>query len=214
MGYIYSIQNTLNSKCYVGQSTELDIYTRWRNHFKNNSNCRYLKNALNKNGKDAFKFQIICICFDEDLNRFEEEYMKSFNSSVPHGYNLRAAGNHGKHHEETKAKISKTLTGRKLEGISWHKGKTKSDEQKRKISEKLKGVKKVITENHLAQFKKQCKKVIQYDIDMNKITEFESCTAAAHFTNNYFSQSNISRACLKNTKYKGFIWKYEKDIDN
>jgi len=113
MGYIYLIQNSLNSKCYVGQTTELDIYTRWKSHLKNNSNCRYLKNALNKCGKDAFKFQIICVCFDEDLNRFEEEYMKAFNCSVPNGYNLRAAGNHGKHHEDTKAKISASHKGKK-----------------------------------------------------------------------------------------------------
>lgn len=30
MGYIYMIKNIINNKYYIGQTTELDINTRWK----------------------------------------------------------------------------------------------------------------------------------------------------------------------------------------
>ena len=53
---------------------------------------------------------------------------------------------------------------------------------------------------------------LKFDINMNQIKEFKSCTAAAKFMNVH--KGVISRACLKNWKYNNFYWKYEKDVDN
>lgn len=55
MGYIYSITNKIDNKVYIGQTVR-DLNQRWKEHFKNGSNCVYLKQALQKHGIDNFKF--------------------------------------------------------------------------------------------------------------------------------------------------------------
>lgn len=45
MGYIYKIKNKIDNKTYIRQTTQ-DLESRWRNHRKNSSNCRYLKSAF------------------------------------------------------------------------------------------------------------------------------------------------------------------------
>ena len=42
MGYIYKIRNLNTGKLYIGQTIR-DLDTRWNEHKKINSNCRYLK---------------------------------------------------------------------------------------------------------------------------------------------------------------------------
>ena len=109
MGYIYSITNTVNGKKYIGQSLQMDIYDRWKSHLKKSTHCRYLKHALDKYTITNFKFEVIIICFDNDCDRYEKEYMERFNTLVPNGYNLREAGNNGRHNDETKEKIKKSV---------------------------------------------------------------------------------------------------------
>ena len=111
MGYIYKIKNKITKQCYIGQ-TIVDLDERWRQHLKPNSNCRYLKASIKKYGVDSFEFKLICICFDNDLDNYECFYMNKYNTLVPNGYNLREGGNSGRHHEETKRKISETLKNR------------------------------------------------------------------------------------------------------
>ena len=85
---------------------------------------------------------IICICFDEDLNKFEKEYIKKYNTLVPNGYNLREGGNTSKHHIETKNKISNTLKYKYELGLIQpikNNGLKHTDETKKKISVSLKG---------------------------------------------------------------------------
>ena len=66
----------------------------------------------------------------EDCNEFEEEYIKKFNTLVPHGYNLRAGGLNSKQHPETIEKRVSKLRGR-VYG-------TPSEETKKKMSESRK----------------------------------------------------------------------------
>jgi group I intron endonuclease len=114
MGYIYKITNTVSKKCYIGESKEKDIETRWKGHkyaISRGEGCPALQNAVIKHGWDAFTFEVLIICFDEDRFRYEKEYIKKYNSMVPNGYNLteggQTSGNTGqKHTEETKKKIS------------------------------------------------------------------------------------------------------------
>lgn len=92
--------------------------------------------------------------------------------------------------EEAKLKLSKTLTGkvnsekvRKLASLRW------------------------IGNNH---GKNNCKKVIQYDLNMNKIKEYDSITIAANELS--LKRYNISAVCLKHRKTcGGFIWRHKKD---
>ena len=84
MGYIYLVTNMKTRKQYVGQTICKDVERRWRQHKKCDGKTigRYLSAAYNKYGIENFKFQIICICFDEDCNNFEQEYINKYNKTV------------------------------------------------------------------------------------------------------------------------------------
>ena len=212
MGYIYSITNKINSKKYIGQSLEKDIHERWKSHFKKGSNCRYLKHALKKYGKENFKFDIICICFDSDCNKYEQEYMNKW-GTLNNGYNLREAGNNGRHSEATKKKISDTLR------LNYSK---LSDSQKKQIIEKRTGInnhrfgKKMSqeTKEKIIKSMKTKKRVNCYKMNgmegIEFINTYESISDAAKATKS--DSSYISRCCRGKVKTcNGFIWKfYEK----
>lgn len=131
MGYIYLITNTVNGKKYVGQTLENDINVRWNHHKSSKKGCPYLKRAIEKYGINIFKFQIICICFDEDCNYYEPYYIKKFNSLSPNGYNLMTGGGNSKHIPETILKISEANKNRIHTPLS--------EETKKKISQAKKG---------------------------------------------------------------------------
>jgi group I intron endonuclease len=119
MGYIYLVTNKVTNKQYVGQTKCDDIETRWNSHRKmlKDSIGRYLLSAYKKYGIENFKFQIICICFDECCDELEEMYIKKFNTLVPNGYNLKLGGKSTKHHEVTKQLIAKRLKERVTDEI-------------------------------------------------------------------------------------------------
>lgn len=151
MGYIYLITNKVNGKQYVGQTKCEDIQTRWRYHKKmsNESIGRHLLAAYQKYGIDNFKFQIICITFDDACDALEEHYIQKFNTLAPNGYNLKYGGKVSKHHEETKQLISKRLKeimtderrNQMIEQFKKYHATHKivyTDEQKKAISERQK----------------------------------------------------------------------------
>lgn len=224
MGYIYLITNKLDNTKYVGQTIEKDINERWKGHLKKGSNCRYLKHAFEKYGKDNFKFNIICLCFDNDCDKYEQEYMDKYNTLVPNGYNLRKAGNNGVHNEETKLKIGNSVRLRyknlsddeknkykeKFTGINNGRfGKKLSQEAKENLSKKMKenwekGVFK--RENILSRKKVNC-----YTLDNEFVRSYESITEAVSKIN--ISKPEISMCCNNRRKSaKGFIWKFEPEI--
>lgn len=188
MGYIYKITNMITKKMYIGQ-TVMELQERWRCHKKSNSNCVYLLHALNKYGICNFKFELICICFDENMIEIKDEYMIRYNTMVPNGYNVRAAGNIGRHSEETKRKISNTLTGRSspLKGKPGRKRKH-TEEEKRKISESMKGKKQSVE-----AIEKRSKGVIKYDSHGNELCRYKSVKDAAEDIG--VSKAAISRVC-------------------
>jgi group I intron endonuclease len=203
MGYIYKITNILNNKIYVGQ-TKNDLEKRWKSHLKTNSNCRYLNSAFKKNGVNNFKFELICISFDENLNEIEKYYIKKLNCLVPNGYNLKEGGNSSNHNEETKKKISESLKGRK--DIIYAKpqlNKPLKNETKEKISQSNKGRKQDI-QWHISK----CKTVLQLDDNNNIINKYFSAREAARQIG--ISCSPIILCCQgKRNKAKGFKWIYE-----
>ena len=112
MGYIYRIINRINNKQYIGLTRQLDITHRWQGHINESSGCTLMKQAFKKYGVDNFKFEIIIICFNEDVFKYEKEYIQKFNTIMPNGYNMTAGGEPGgnfegkKHTEATKQAIS------------------------------------------------------------------------------------------------------------
>ena len=194
MGVIYVRPNLINGKKYVGQATTKRFKERqykWKN-----LNNPYAGPAINraraKYGIDNFGFEILRECNDDELDYWEKYYIKELNTKVPYGYNLTDGGGGTSGYifsltEEQKKKISEALKGRKL-----------SEETKDKISKKKKGIPNI----------KLSKPVLQIDKNTNKvIAEFPSMAEVERQLG--FSQGNISNCCLgKRKTYKGFIWKY------
>ena len=58
---IYSIENLVNNKVYIGSS--IDVFQRWGDHKKllkyNKHENKYLQNAYNKDGSENFIFSLI-----------------------------------------------------------------------------------------------------------------------------------------------------------
>lgn len=92
---IYKIENQVNQKVYIGQST--NISTRWRRHRSeaNNLNNSYpLYCAMRKYGLENFSFEIIEECSKEDLDSRERYWIKEFDSYY-NGYNQTSGGQAG-----------------------------------------------------------------------------------------------------------------------
>ena len=153
MGCIYKQTNTVNNMAYIGQSKRDPEKTRKRDHLSGRGN-KHIKKDIEKYGKDVFVFEILHDgIIPEFLDDLEEEEIAKHNTVHPNGYNCipRARGG-GSRSEETKRKISRTLTGkprseetkRKLSEANT--GKTLSEETRRKMSEVRKG--KQAGENH------------------------------------------------------------------
>jgi group I intron endonuclease len=118
MGYIYKITNTVNGKCYIGETTMSTPERRWshhRNSLESAIGCPALKASMKKHGVKKFKFELLIICFDQDVFKYEKEYIKKYNSIIPNGYNMNAGGTLGetrkgvKHTPETILKIKEGL---------------------------------------------------------------------------------------------------------
>ena len=92
---IYKIENQVNHKVYIGQST--NISTRWRRHRSqaNNLNNSYpLYRAMRKYGLKNFSFEIIEECSKEELDSRERYWIKKFDSYY-NGYNQTSGGQTG-----------------------------------------------------------------------------------------------------------------------
>jgi hypothetical protein len=99
MGSIYSIQSP-SGKYYVGQ-TMRDPNRRFQEHLQNSSNCKVLKSAISKHGKNNMKFKILEKVEVESLDEREVYWISKFNSLVPNGYNLTSGGESRKELSET-----------------------------------------------------------------------------------------------------------------
>lgn len=128
--------NSINGKMYIGQ-TIFSLRRRKRRHISDTLSKRdnmYFHNSLRKYGSDNFEWVIIHddITTIEDLNVLEIFYIKKYNSFGEFGYNLNTGGNNALASEETKKRMSESGKGK-------NKGKKRSEETKRRISETNKG---------------------------------------------------------------------------
>lgn len=228
MGYIYQVKNKINCKIYIGQTIRKNINDRWNQHkrCKKDTVGNLLYNAYMKYGIQNFEYKLICICFDEDCNKLEIEYIQKYNTLYPNGYNLQVGGGNHKLSEEIKNKIKQKKIGivnhnkgkkmseqqkNKLSKslLNWHQNNKiiKTDETKQKISDSLKNYHSKQKNNK----NKRCVKVEQYDLNGNYIKTFNSINEAANEVG--ITQMMINRASSKEEKYskyktaKGFIWK-------
>lgn len=130
---IYKITNQNNGKVYIGQSKNLShrkathIYDLKHNMGHN----KEMQKDFNDN-PDAFKFEVLCKCSENDLDMLKKTYIKLYNSNnLECGYNLEDGGvtNHSCA-ESTRKKKSENQKGNK-----YMCGKKLSDEWKKHLSE-------------------------------------------------------------------------------
>ena len=120
---IYIIRNTVNDKCYIGQSN--DYKYRFRKHCeaarRNNHKYKsYLYNAMNTLGIDKFYVELLESDV-EDYNEKEIYYINKYNTLRPNGYNLAKGGGNYPH----------------LSGIEHHEAKIKTEDELAEIYDEL-----------------------------------------------------------------------------
>jgi len=140
---VYMTTNLINGKRYIGD------------HSTNNLNDNYLgsglaiNNAIKKYGSKNFCKQVL-----EEFNtkqeafNAQERYIKEFDTLEPNGYNISPKGGHQISNgisDETKKKISRTLSGRSLSEehiknmIISRIGRKLSNKTKKKLKNSLNG---------------------------------------------------------------------------
>lgn len=166
---IYKITSP-SERVYIGQS--IDIENRF-NEYYNLKNCKgqtRLYNSLKKYGIENHIFEIVTLCYEEQLNEFERDFQEAYDVIGPMGMNCKLIGTKDratKHSEDSKIKISNTLKGRifsestllkmkqtQLGEKHWNYGKKVPEERKEKISLKLKGEN---NHNYNKEFSKETK---------------------------------------------------------
>lgn len=157
-GVVYCITNTVNGKKYIGQTTGTIAY-RWSKHCGGGKQCRVLRSAIDKYGKESFTVaQVDTADSKQELDAKEIFHITQNNSdSRAHGYNIAPGGAIGKHAQETRELISKALKGKKLsEGhcaklSAAHMGHARSEQSRAKQSASMMGAKRPKTKEHIAK---------------------------------------------------------------
>jgi group I intron endonuclease len=116
---IYVISNKVNSKMYIGKSS--DLYNRLSVHRKDlNLNKHYndhLQNAWNKYGENNFDFSVLELINEEFIDSKEIFYIEFYKTNNPqYGYNKTIGGEGAtgyKHTEEMKKQIGDSCRGKK-----------------------------------------------------------------------------------------------------
>lgn len=151
MGIIYLARNTVNGKCYVGQTINLKQRMDLHKGEADGGSPFIFHCAIRKHGWDAFEWSILYQDDDNDkdwMNWWERKFVRELQTKMPNGYNMTDGGGwrgtgwkhtdesneknrnahlNVKQSEETIKKRSKSLTGRPV-----------SEETRRKISESVK----------------------------------------------------------------------------
>lgn len=197
---VYIINNSIDSKCYVGSS--IDIKDRWNRHkqdlLKNIHHSKPLQNFVNKYGIDTICFKLIENCGKKDLISREQHYIDTLN---PYFNICKTAGN--------------------------RLGSTVSEETRLKISNKLKGTKRIRTQEQIDKHRQAVigrtawnkgikmgsianpgKPILQLTIDGIIIKEWNHAKEIEQFTK--INRRNIGQCCKGKRKTAGgFMWKYK-----
>jgi group I intron endonuclease len=102
--YLIYKHTSPSGQAYIGQTNNL--HRRNICHINTNG-CRAFANAIKKYGWDNFTHEILAEGLSiEEANNLEEEFIKSYGTLSPNGYNLRTGGGNSSFSDETRAKLS------------------------------------------------------------------------------------------------------------
>lgn len=174
---IYAFRLIGTNRVYVGQTT--NAFRRFRGHIyapryeKHRKYCPKFYAAVLQYGHAAFEFTILAICDVGNLDALERTFIDELKAEEL-GFNISRTCHKSflgkKHTEETKEKMRKAATGRKMSAytqaqlIKVHKGSVHSAEHRKKISIGNKG--------------KRNKPVVKCDLEGNMIKIYPSITDA------------------------------------
>jgi group I intron endonuclease len=96
---IYKATNTINRKCYIGQ-TQKSLQTRIKKHLDNAFRLKQgtvFYRSLRKHGASSFEWEVLCYCDSKsELDLKEQSYISQFNSNdLSIGYNMTIGGDGG-----------------------------------------------------------------------------------------------------------------------
>ena len=207
-----------SNKKYIG-ITSITVNQRWRKG-KGYKNNQYFTKAINKYGWDNFQHIIVARNLAEDEAKWLEiALINRWNSTdTRYGYNITngGEGNKGKcHSEETKNKIRDKNTGKfcgknnPMYGKDWREGKSQEeiDEHNRKISKALKGrtfseeARKKLSESHKGILKGKNSPLAKEVICITTGEIFGSMTEAGEYYN--IGHKSISACCKGRQKTAG-----------
>lgn len=205
---------------YVGQTNNLVRRNcNWKNLKKKYSN-QFITDERNKYGIDAFELTILAECDDSEMDDLERYYIKTLNTRYPNGYNMCDGGKGCSGWimpEEMKKNLSEKFKGKNgpmFGKTPWNKGLEWSDENKKKISEGLKGKMKGVpkSEEHKRKIGlAHSKSVIQILPDGST----REWTSAAEAGRNGYNFSHICACCRgERNKHKGSRWVYKENYGN
>jgi group I intron endonuclease len=226
---IYKITSP-SGKIYIGQSVNIEKRFESYRYWEKYKDQTRLYNSFFKYGYENHVFEIIEECSVEQLDEKELYWGNFYNVLEKNGLNCRLGHSKGNLSEETKQKISKSLTGKKQSEETIQKrsqkikGQKRSEATKKLMRESKKGIKitwgdKISEAKQKSSYKmsketaqkismKIRKPILQYDIEGNFIQEFDSAKTAQEITGIKFD--NISMALRGKSKTAGgYVWKYK-----
>ena len=133
IGYIYKITSP-SGKVYIGQT--LDLKKRERSY--TTSNCKQqpkIFNSIQKYGWEEHSFEVIEEVLDREVLNEREKYWIEYFNSMNEGLNCTGGADSKLISSETIEKIRQSKLGKP----SPNKGKKLSEEQKKRVSERLMG---------------------------------------------------------------------------
>lgn len=177
---IYQIRNLVNGKRYIGSAKNFQKRKHQHYHYLKykKHHSKYLQNAFLKYGKENFIFEILVKCPSEYLLKLEQWFLDNLKPE----YNI--------------SKIAVTTTRPSL-----------NENQKIKLSNKLKGQKRSEETKNKLKIIQQSKspKVYQYDLNGNFIKEWDSVYIASKFYG--VKTSGIYHVCKGDLKVcANFMW--------
>lgn len=149
-GQIYIITNIETNKMYIGQTLSHRLNRgkykpfgyegRFKDHISEalcntkKKQCTYLNNSIRQYGKNNFNIHLLHTCPIDELDKWEIQYIKQYNTLYPNGYNLTSGGKGAKPVKHT-LNIEQSNLPKKRGGC-----KERSDETRTKISDALRKV--------------------------------------------------------------------------
>ena len=135
--YIYRFTNLANGKVYIGQTSNLELrYSQYKHSVKVKSTVHIIVRALIKYGMDHFSYENIATCRTiDDADCIEKLLICQYDSRNPSiGYNIAEGGSRPAHSEETRKKMSISISKFYETHDGTWKGKKLTEEHKANVS--------------------------------------------------------------------------------